>query len=351
MKISEILNSWYKKNARDLPWRDTQDPYFIWISEIILQQTQVKQGLGYYLRFIKNFPDILTLSRASEEEVLKLWQGLGYYSRARNLLAASKQVVSEYNGHLPRQFRELKKLKGIGDYTAAAIASIAFNEPVAAIDGNVSRVISRIFEIDVPVDSAEGKKRIKAAAAEILDKREPGHSNQALMEFGALQCRPVNPDCLNCPLDILCKSYSGGTVDKIPVKSNRQKVKERWFYYFIITWNDNIFIKKREADDIWKSLFQFPMVESVERLPDHKIFEEFLNTANLETEGIILNRASDPVIHQLTHQRINARFFEICLQGNKLSFPDDWIMVTWTQLEAYPVPRLIEKYLQEMERD
>lgn len=218
MIITSVLIKWYHKNKRHLPWRDTQNPYLIWISEVILQQTRVIQGLDYYLRFIRKLPDIQSLATVSEDEVLKLWQGLGYYTRARNLHAAAKNIVHYFNGKFPDNYTDILKLKGIGKYTAAAVASFAFNEPVPVVDGNVCRVLSRLYAINYPADSAEGQKLIYSLAEKIIDKKNPGIFNQAIMEFGALQCVPQNPDCSKCPLNKKCLAYIYNNVSLFPVK-------------------------------------------------------------------------------------------------------------------------------------
>jgi len=345
MKISNILTEWYKKNARDLPWRHTLDPYRIWISEIILQQTQVRQGFSYYNRFIQKYPDVAALASATEEELLKLWQGLGYYSRAGNLLAASKQIISEYNGKIPDNFKQLRKLSGVGDYTAGAIASIAFNEPVVAIDGNVSRVISRISGINLPVNSSEGKKLIYNLVSDILDKKEPGIFNQAMMEFGALQCKPANPACDRCPLNQICVAFLNGMVSRIPVRTSRNKTRTRWFNYFIISCREDVIIQQRKSKDIWKSLFQFPLIETSENRSRDHILKEFVNHKKPALHNFIVRSISGPVTHQLTHQRIIARFFHLELMENMQNLPDGWITTQWSLLKNYPVPRLIEKYL------
>ncbi|MBN1131619.1 MAG: A/G-specific adenine glycosylase [Bacteroidales bacterium] len=345
MKISKLLTEWYKKNARDLPWRHTQDPYLIWISEIILQQTQVKQGAGYYNRFIQKYPDVMALANASEKDVLMVWQGLGYYSRARNLLAAAKQIVTDFQGKLPCSWHELKKLKGIGDYTAGAIASIAFREPVVAIDGNVSRVISRLYGFEVPIDSKEGVKLIRDQTLKILDKDDPGTFNQALMELGALCCKPANPSCADCPLNAFCSALSKQKVHKIPVKTNRNLIRTRWFNYFIIKCNGYVFIEQRKKRDIWNSLFQFPLVETEGNLPRELVLEELSNQVNVFPEDSKVTSVSEPIQHKLTHQSIIARFFELELPENNLGWPEEWIKIPGEQLNHYPFPVLIKNYL------
>lgn len=351
MKISEILGAWYKKNKRNLPWRETRNPYLIWISEIILQQTQVKQGLDYYSRFTERFPDLNSLSEASEEEVLRLWQGLGYYSRARNLLYTARYVSSDLNSKFPDNYEGLRSLKGVGDYTAAAIASIGFNEPVAAVDGNVSRVLSRFFGIEIPIDSQEGKKLIKQLANDNLDKNQPGNSNEAIMEFGALQCKPANPDCSRCPLSAACEANLKGKVSMIPVKSLKLIQRKRWFYFFLFIKENMVAIQKREKDDIWKSLYQFPLFEATAPLEEEEIIIRMNQLWNNEIPEFVLRIVKGPVNHQLTHQKIVARFISIEITGKIKTLPDNWKMIPWGELDKYPFPRLLENYVLERQEE
>ncbi|MBV5343686.1 A/G-specific adenine glycosylase, partial [bacterium] len=260
--ISKALTNWYNQNKRELPWRDITDPYRIWISEIILQQTRVNQGMRYYLRFVERFPDVKTLAVAEEDEVLKYWQGLGYYSRARNIHKTAKIITEKHKGIFPKNHSDILLLKGIGEYTAAAICSFAYNQPYAVVDGNVFRVLSRVFGIETPIDSTSGKKEFTQLAEKLLDKKEPGLHNQSIMEFGALQCVPVQPDCGVCPLQTVCKAYSLNMADKLPVKATKTKVRERFFNYFYIEYQDKIFIQKRSEKDIWQNLYELPLVES-----------------------------------------------------------------------------------------
>jgi len=262
MDLSQILLDWYRNNQRDLPWRRTNDPYAIWLSEVILQQTRVEQGMPYWLRFIEDFPTVTDLANADEREVLRLWQGLGYYSRARNLHAAAKIVRDEYNGNFPNQYEQIRALKGIGDYTAAAISSFAFNLPHAVVDGNVYRFLSRIFAINTPIDSTNGKKEFFVLANELLDKSNPGTFNQSLMEFGAMQCKPSNPDCSVCPFNQYCQSFATNTVSEYPVKAKKTKTRNRYFDFIILSDEKNTLLQKREEKDIWQGLYQFPVIES-----------------------------------------------------------------------------------------
>ncbi len=237
LKIRQILKDWYEQNKRDLPWRNTKDAYKIWISEIILQQTRVNQGYNYYLRFIERFPNVKSLAEAEEQEVLKHWQGLGYYSRARNLHKTAKSVISEFNGKFPLHYNDILSLSGIGEYTAAAISSFAYNQPYAAVDGNIFRVLSRLVANETPIDTSKGKKEFTGIAKKLLDKNNPGTHNQAIMEFGAMYCTPKNPDCENCPLKEFCKAYKLNVVELLPIKQGKTKVTNRYFNYFFIKKN------------------------------------------------------------------------------------------------------------------
>ena len=260
-EFATTIERWYNEHKRDLPWRETTDPYQIWISEIILQQTRVAQGYAYFLRFMERFPTVKSLAEAPEDEVMRLWQGLGYYSRARNLHEAARMIASREDG-FPKTYEEVRSLKGIGEYTAAAICSFAYGLPYAAVDGNVYRVLSRWLGIDTPIDTATGKKLFSKWANQLLDTQHPGLYNQAIMDFGALQCLPQSPDCSTCPLEVSCVARKEGCVDKLPVKSHRTKVLPRYFNYIYVRAGAFTFIHKRTDDDIWKNLYELPLVES-----------------------------------------------------------------------------------------
>lgn len=346
MKISEIIIQWYKKNQRDLPWRENSDPYRIWLSEIILQQTRVDQGLSYFNCFSAQYPDVHALAAAGEQEVMKLWQGLGYYSRARNLLTAARQVVTEYEGVFPRTRRELLQLKGVGEYTSAAVASIAFNEPVAVVDGNVARVVSRLFAVGQPVNTTAGTKVIRSLAEGLLDPQRPGDHNQAMMEFGALQCVPSKPNCAGCVLNVHCTAYSHNSVGAYPVKRRKAQVKKRFFTYLVIDHDGTAFLQQRTGNDIWRQLFEFPLIEH-ESLPGAEdlggLVEEFLA---LEPGELTITKISAPVKHQLTHQTIIARFVHLQIRRDHYVPPAVWIQTTLRQTGSYPLPRLIGRYLE-----
>lgn len=343
--LSDILIEWYASNKRDLPWRNTVDPYIIWISEIILQQTRVDQGLDYFLRFIRRFPDISTLAMASEDEVLKFWQGLGYYSRARNLHEAARSM----HGSFPVTYEGVRALKGVGDYTAAAICSIAYGMPYAVVDGNVYRVLSRYFGIDTPIDSTEGKKLFYALAQEMLDKSCPALYNQAIMDFGAMQCVPKSPDCPSCPLLESCFANSKEKVGSFPVKNKKTKTSNRYFNYIYARTGAYTFLQKRVGNDIWKNLFEFPLVETTAPVRE----EEFLALPQVqsffaEKESPVFHLVCKNIKHVLSHRIIYANFYEVSLPENSSSFAM-CERIRIEDLEEYAVSRLmhafIEKYL------
>jgi A/G-specific adenine glycosylase len=274
--LTQALYRWYSFNKRTLPWRATRDPYLIWISEIILQQTRVAQGMPYYFRFTERFPDVKTLGEAPEDELMKFWEGLGYYSRARNLHIAAKSILKNYKGKFPVDYESIRNLKGVGDYTAAAIASIAFGLPYAAVDGNVERVLSRYFGIETSVHSANGKKIFRDLAREILLESDPGMHNQAMMELGALVCTPKNPDCPNCPLKLSCNAFLHGNVENLPLKQKSIKKNTRYFLFILMESTSQILIEKRTGSDIWRNLFQLPLVEC-EHQPEDGDLKSILN--------------------------------------------------------------------------
>ena len=340
--FTQKIYKWYINNKRDLPWRETSDPYKIWISEIILQQTRVVQGMSYYNRFVEKFPTVFDLACASEDTVLKLWQGLGYYSRARNLHATAKLIVKEHKGIFPNDYKSILSLKGIGNYTAAAIASIAFNLPNAAVDGNIYRVISRYFGIITPIDSQKGKTEIQKIANDLITVKNPGFHNQAFMEFGALQCLPKSPDCNSCPLQETCYSAKSGLTDQIPVKEKKVKQRTRFFYYYIIENKNTILLEKRIGNDIWKNLHQLPLIESESELSEIEIIK--MKTPVNNHENVNLKSISGSVKHILTHQTIYARFIHIEAE-DFLPNDSNFIKVNKKDIYKFAVPRLLENYL------
>lgn len=342
--FSRKLIDWYRENGRDLPWRRTKNPYLIWISEIILQQTRVVQGYDYYQRFVARFPDVFALAAADEDEVMKYWQGLGYYSRARNLHAAARRMAEA--GGFPVTYTGVRALKGVGEYTAAAICSFAYGMPYAVVDGNVYRVLSRWLGIDTPIDSAEGKKLFVRVADELLDRERPGLYNQAIMDFGALQCTPVAPDCLFCPLNDSCVARLKGIAGSLPVKQHKNKVTNRYFNYIYVRMGAHTLIHKRTEDDIWKNLFELPLVETEKDLSE----EEFLACSQFhalfaEGEVRMVRTLLRGVKHVLSHRVIYTNFYEVTLPDNSSSF-SSYQRVAVEDLGRYAVPRLIHAFLE-----
>lgn len=349
-KFSTHLTNWYRNNARDLPWRNTRNPYQIWISEVILQQTRINQGLAYYLRFVERFPTIDRLANADQQEILLLWQGLGYYSRARNMHEAAKQVLKLYNGIFPSTYDQIIKLKGVGEYTAAAIASISFGEPKVVVDGNVLRFISRLYGYTEPINTAKGKTAIREITESLLQDADPAIFNQALMEFGALYCIPKNPDCLNCIFKDSCRAFATDLVNVLPVKTKKLIVKKRFFNYLFLYYEDEnnqtvFYLQRRGKGDIWHGLFDLPLIEdSFCYDPDTLTASTYWhkNIAHLQP---IISVSYKDFIHQLTHQQLNTRFFFVNLQNiNPLSINKEWVAVTTDNYHQYPTSRLIENY-------
>ena len=334
---------WYRTHHRDLPWRRTSDPYLVWLSEVILQQTRVDQGLPYYLRFAQRYPTVGYLARTSEVQVLKLWQGLGYYSRARNLLVAARQVMRDHGGQFPTSSTALLGLKGVGDYTAAAIASICGNEQVAVVDGNVYRVLSRVFGIDTPIDRSQGRSQFRALATELVDHRAPGDHNQAVMELGAQVCRPRDPDCAACPLRTRCVAHREGRTAFLPVKAKRQASRVRYFNYLHIPSANGLYLQKRSGNDIWRGLYELPVIESDRPLTKATMARRC--SALLGPRWRVA-RKDEVKEHVLSHQRIRAVFWEVGPPANVGTLAN-WKLVTHTQLHRYPVPRLIERWMEE----
>lgn len=346
IEIRQLLSSWYIVNKRDLPWRDTRDPYLIWISEVILQQTRVVQGYDYYLRFTTNYPDVKSLASADEQDILRLWQGLGYYSRARNLHNAAKAIVEQFEGIFPDNYKDILSLKGVGEYTAAAISSFSFKLPYAVVDGNVYRVLSRLYGIDEPIDTGKGKKLFAELAQELLDEKHPDVHNQAVMELGALQCVPVNPICADCPLSELCVAYASGSVSGLPVKQGKTKIKERFFNYLDIRFETNIFLNKRTGNDIWKNLYELPLIETerdleweeLQELPEWK--DIFKKVGVLQINPVSINHK-----HVLSHRIIYAKFYRVIVE-NDLFLKNKYTRAEVSELHEYPISRLVEKYFE-----
>jgi A/G-specific adenine glycosylase len=310
MNFSETITHWYNHNKRDLPWRNTTDPYVIWLSEIILQQTRVEQGLPYFYRFFEKYPTVTHFAAATEDEVLKLWQGLGYYSRGRNMLKTAQLVQQKYNGIFPSDYDELIALKGIGEYTAAAISSFSANQAKAVVDGNVNRVLARYFGIDEAINSTKGKKLFQQTADELLDKQHPALHNQAIMEFGALLCKPKSPGCGICPLRDGCFAYNNNAINALPVKLKKLIVKKRYFNYFLITDGNSILVNKRGDTDIWANMYDLPMIETQEEQDVEKLFSSEEMASIFGTIPHIIKEYPQKK-HVLTHQHIYARLFHI----------------------------------------
>jgi A/G-specific adenine glycosylase len=339
MRFSETLIVWYKQHQRDLPWRDTTDPYKIWLSEIILQQTRVNQGLNYYHKFLKKHPTIQSLAESSEKNILNLWQGLGYYSRARNLHFTAKYISAELNGIFPTKHQDILKLKGIGEYTAAAIASFAYKESYPVIDGNVYRVLSRIFGVENAIDSTTGKKIFKKLAAELIDPKNPDTYNQAIMEFGALQCKPKSPNCEDCPFLLECFAYKNKLVSVLPKKEKKIKQRIRFFNYLVIINENTIYLNERKEKDIWQGLYDFPVLETEQELTSYPLLEKEFTTLELS-----LKDQSIAYKHILSHQKIYATFWLV--SSNKPANIDvKFNRISLNKINKYPVPKLIENYL------
>jgi A/G-specific adenine glycosylase len=345
-EFRKALTVWYNHSKRDLPWRGSTDPYKIWISEVIMQQTRVLQGMVYYHDFLQSFKDIKSLALASEEEVLKVWQGLGYYTRARNMHLAARTIMSEYGGKFPSDYPAIRKLKGIGDYTAAAIASIAYGLPYAVVDGNVFRVLSRIFGISTPIDTSTGKKEFYKLARLLLDTDNPGEFNQALMEFGAIQCLPKQPRCSGCPLSLMCHAFANQSIANFPVKSIRVKIKVRYLNYLYLHQAENFFLEKRSGKDIWRNMYQFPLIETLHPATNEEIICSEQWKTMLFGLSFTIESVSAESVHLLTHQRLNIRFFSVRLEDRQL--PEQLIRIGQTDLARFPVPKPVENFLRQM---
>ena len=341
--INKILISWYLKNRRDLPWRRNSDPYQVWLSEIILQQTQVAQGLPYYEKFVDRFPTVIQLAQADEQEVLKLWQGLGYYSRARNLHQTARRIVDDFNAQFPNNYDTLLSLKGIGVYTASAIASICFNIPKAVVDGNVYRVLSRVFGVDQPINQSIGIKLFQNLANKYLDYDDPGTYNQAIMEFGALHCTPKNPNCHHCPLSRRCIAFATGRIDQLPVSIKKFKVKTQNYNFLVLEDLDgNYVLERRPEKGIWPKLHQFPLIESSLPITPEAIRDYLVSERSIDSGQILaLTKVNnDPVVHRLTHKKLLVDFWHIPLS---IRIPK---AVSIKHIEVLAVPKVIEHFIE-----
>jgi A/G-specific adenine glycosylase len=332
--FSPLIAQWYRQNSRSLPWRQTNDPYFIWLSEIIMQQTRVEQGTAYYEKFTANYPTIIDLANAEEQQILNDWQGLGYYSRARNLHYSAKLVRDDFNGEFPKTFNEILKLKGVGTYTAAAISSFAFKEKKAVVDGNVYRLLSRVFDIDTPIDSSKGQKEFQIVADELIPAEAPDIHNQAIMEVGALVCTPKKPNCEACPLVSLCLARVNQTIESRPVKSKKTKVRDRFFHFFLYNTDGETYVEQRTEKGIWQNMFQFPLVEI-----------ESKDIDSVKNQWKDQWKESSEIIHKLSHQTIHGVFHHF--DSAPKSINDSWIKIKMEDIQDYPLPRIIDRYLEE----
>src|SRR5450432_56958 len=342
--FTKKLLSWNRNlNRRTMPWKAEPNPYRIWLSEIILQQTRVEQGKAYYEKFITGFPTIFDLAKAPEKKIFKYWEGLGYYSRCRNLIMTAKKIVSEYSGHFPSSYAEILTLPGIGPYTAAAIASFAFGLPHAVVDGNVERVLARYFGISSPIGSAAGKKLYKTIAEDLLDKKNPGIYNQAIMDFGATICKPKNPLCQLCTQSKNCQAFKKGWINQLPVKTAPPARKKRWLYYFIVaSGKEKIWIRKRIKKDIWQHLYEFVLWETGKIMPQEKLRQTSFFKSHFGKHGFNIRYISPAFSQTLTHQSITSRFIHLDKPLDKLT---GYQSVSREKLKDYPFPKLITDYL------
>jgi len=343
MNFTQSLAQWYKQNRRDLPWRNTTDPYIIWLSEIILQQTRVEQGMPYFYRFAEAYPTVTDFAAATEDEILKLWQGLGYYSRGRNMLVTARLVQQKFNGVFPDRYDELIALKGIGEYTASAISSFSTNQAKAVVDGNVSRVIARYFGISDPINSTKGKKIIQQLADELLDQTEPGLHNQAMMEFGAMLCKPRNPFCDICPVSVDCYALKNKQVNELPVKIKAVKIKQRYFNYWLIIDNDKLLLNKRDESDIWANMYDLPLTETLEDRTIEQLISspEVFDLLGFQPE---INVVYSTQKHILTHQHIYYRFIYI-KNNSEIKLKPSWFFSKVENLNNLALPKIIFLFL------
>lgn len=340
-QFSQVISKWYGQNKRDLPWRNTQDPFRIWLSEIILQQTRVDQGLKYYLNFVNEFDTVHELAESKEEVILKLWQGLGYYSRARNLHFTAIYISKELNGEFPKNFKGLLTLKGVGIYTAAAIASFCYEEKVAVLDGNVFRVLSRVFGIEDPINTTNGEKTFRQLSHELLPISNVSTYNQGIMEFGALQCTPKNPKCETCPLNTKCEALRTNRVKELPFKLRKIKVKEVYMSFIVLITKTGTVLRKRDMPGIWRNLYEFPsfVTSSFDKTKDEQ--NQFLDRIGVDSKS--LEYASSEYKHLLSHQKIHAHFFVYRMEKIPDAMKEQ--VVAFEELLALPIHRLMEKFI------
>ena len=348
--FSQALIQWYGKHKRALPWRETTNPYFIWLSEVILQQTRVAQGLPYYQKFVEAYPTVQDLAAAPQDEVLRLWQGLGYYSRARNMHHTAQIVVEQYGGKFPDKYEELLKLKGVGSYTAAAIAAFAYREQVAVLDGNVFRVLARVFGLTEDIAAPASRKVFQKLADELVPASEPDTYNQAIMEFGAIQCTPVMPDCLFCPLQQSCFAFNNGMVQELPVKSKAKAARPRFFHYIVLEFEGSFYLRKRLEGDIWQGLYDFYLYESDTLELDPKALEKELTEAGIELKTAAAAPPSKAYKHILSHQKIKAQFYHFRLKTRlKEEVLQEARLALYSpeKIDELPKPVLMNNYLKD----
>lgn len=343
--FTRSLIDWHlTDNKRDMPWKGESDPYRIWISEIILQQTRVDQGMNYYLRFIKTFPTVAQLAKAPESRIFKLWEGLGYYSRCKNLMATARMISGKYGNKFPASYQQLLTLPGIGPYTAAAIASFAFSQPYAVVDGNVYRVLARFFEIETPIDGTEGKKQFSELAAQLLDKKEPGLYNQAIMDLGATICKPRLALCSGCPLHTRCMAFKKGTVDQLPVKGKKPAKRTRWLYYLVFRHNDQYLVRKRTGKDIWQNLYEYVLLERSAKFNIRQLKQMDYFPDQGVKKQLMIKHVSHEFAQQLTHQTISGRILDITAR-KRFNLPGyKWVPLS--RIRQLPFPKLLAGHLE-----
>lgn len=347
MNFSKNLINWYAQNKRDLPWRQTTDPYKIWLSEIILQQTRVDQGMSYYHKFVDHYPTVIDLANASEDSILRDWQGLGYYSRARNLHSSAKVIRDTYKGRFPESYEDILKLKGIGAYTAAAISSFSYGLPKPVVDGNVMRVLSRVFGVTDPIDSKEGLSKINEIASELIEIKDPATYNQAIMEFGAIQCTPKKPNCVSCPFKAECYALKNNLIETLPIKKGKTKVSQVFLSYAILELENSIYFKKRDDSSIWKGLYDFPLIQSTEKIADEAVIDQLFSILELPI-GSVFEKKSSEITHLLSHRRLSVCFYHISLKNKWYTAPKGVFLMNFEECSKKGLPRVIEKYLKDI---
>jgi len=350
--FAEKIINWYSEYGRRLPWRDTDNPYYIWLSEIILQQTRIEQGRGYYEHFVAQYPTVGHLANATEEQVLKSWQGLGYYSRARNLHTAAQHIAFDLDGRFPDTYEGILALKGVGRYTAAAIASIAFGLPYPVVDGNVYRLVARLYRIATPIGTEQAYREFERLLLRLIDRERPGLFNQAMMDFGSLYCKPVGCDCANCIFSQECLAYRGGVVAKLPVRPKPVHTSERYFYYFDIRWGgsqSSIVVQQRGKGDIWQGLYELPLYEAESLIPfsalTRRLREVLQDWMGEVPRSMTVGRS---LTHQLTHRTIKAQFVQVIFDCQPAKMPEKMRVIGLSEMKSLPISRLIDKYLSEL---